>query len=177
MKHTLKTALAAFAIFALTAAVQAQVITPEADGTISGGTLVETGVTTEQTPEGLIVKFLPTARQKWVKAAYTGQFDLSGYSAIEINITHVGTVPSKVSVRADNPGPVSEKPWNMAVSYNPMEPGETKTLRIDFGYHNFRSQQKAYDLDPSSINAIMLTMARPEVDGIAFRINSIKAVK
>lgn len=177
MTHMMKSALTALAVFAIGSAVQAQAITPEADGTISGGTLVETGVTTEQTSEGLVVKFLPTARQRWVNAAYTGTFDLSGYSAIEISLTNVGTVTSKISVRADNPGPVSEKPWNMGVAYDPMEPGETKTLRIDFGYNNFRDQVESYPLDPSNINSIMVSIRRPDTEGVAFRINSIKAVK
>ncbi len=154
-------------------------VKPAPDGTLyapgKGGTVLAKGCTTEAVDGGLKVVF--NLSQKWPKAYMSGPFDLSGYTAIEIQLTNIGTIPSKISVRADNPGPVSDRPWNMGVAYDPIEPGETKTLRIDFGYNNFRSQVESYPLDPSNISQIMVSMGRPSVEGITFRLDYIKAVK
>lgn len=176
MKDLLKTALTACSIVYLASAVQAQAVTPEADGSIVGGTWRTDGTTVEKTDEGVIVTFVPGSGVKWPKASLEGKFDLTGYNGIEMSLTNIGTVPAKTSIRADNPGHYKDKPWNIAVAYNPVAPGETKTLRIDFGYHNFRSQEKAHDMDPSNIKAIMVTGKDPSVP-VVWRINSIKAVK
>ncbi len=177
MKYSIKIATIASLIFTAAAFCQAQgPIKPAADGTISGGKPTLENCTTEQTAEGLNVTFL-TGGGKWCKAAFAGPFDLTGYTAIEFKITNVGTVASKISVRADNPGNVKDTPWNMGVAYDPVEPGETKILRIDFGFNNFREKLPSYPLNPADISQIMLTMSKPSVDGIIFRIESIKAVK
>lgn len=177
MKNPIKTTAIASLILAVASLSHAQTpIKPSADGTISVGTPVLANCTAEQTAAGLNVTFL-TGGGKWSKAAFAGPFDLTGYKGIEFKITNVGTVASKISVRADNPGNAKDTPWNMGVAYNPVEPGETKTLRIDFGFNNFREQVPSYALDPSKISEIMLTMGKPDVAGIIFRIDSIKAVK
>jgi hypothetical protein len=169
-------ALTALALAFSSLSVSAQAIVPAADGTISGGTWVTAGTTVDETSGNAVVTFIPNSGVKWPKASLEGKFDLTGYKGIEITLTNVGTTPSKTSVRADNPGNYKDKPWNSAVAFNPIAPGETKTLRIDFGYHNFRDQRKAYDLDPSNINAIMVAGSAPSTP-VKWRIDSIKAVK
>ncbi len=177
MKKSIKTTAIATLMFTAAAFSHAQTpIKPADDGTISGGTLSVENCTTEQVAEGLNVTFL-TDGGKWCKAAFAGPYDLTGYAAIEFKVTNVGTVASKLSVRADNKGNVKDTPWNMGVAYDPIAPGETKTLRIDFGFNNFRTQLPSYPLDRANISQLMLTMGKPDVTGITFRIDSIKAVK
>ncbi len=182
MHNKLSTAVFAAAVFVLSAS-QAQVaIKPPVSGILfdagKAGTINAKGCTTEvvDVEGGKALKIIFNTTEKWPKAEFVGPWDLTGYTGIEAKITNIGTVPEKVSLRADNPGSVNDKPWNMAVAYDGIAPGQSMTLRIDFGYNNFRAKAPSYPLDPSKISAIMVTMGTPKQE-VSFRLDSLKAVK
>jgi hypothetical protein len=124
--------------------------------------------------KALKITFGTTAN--WPQVNILGTWDLSEYTAIEAKITNIGTGNEKLTMRADNPGSTADARWNQAVAYNGIAPGETVTLRIDFGYNNFRSQVKSYDLDKSNITQVLFSVKKPG-QAMSYRLDSLKAVK
>jgi hypothetical protein len=157
---------------------------PAADGTLydaataTGMELKSSGCRTEVVDfqEGKALKMVFGIYENWPKLIFSGPWDLTGYSGIEARITNIGTVNEKIFLQASNPGEPSVKAWNMAVAYNGVAPGETVTLRIDFGYNNFMTREKAYPLDPSKITSILLGVSHPK-EQLTFRLESLRAVK
>ena len=153
-----------------------------ADGTLydaaKGGDLVTRGCTTEAVDykNGKALKVVFGAYENWPKVVFSGPWDLTGYTGIEARITNIGKVNQKIFLQANNPTGAYINPWNMAVAYNGIAPGETLTLRIDFGYNNFRTQEKAYALDPSKVISILLGVDHPEGE-LVFRLESLRAVR
>jgi hypothetical protein len=122
---------------------------------------------------GKALKMTLGTTTKWPRVDVLGPWDLSEYSAIEAKITNIGTGNQKLVMRADNPG--TDKS-NMAVAYNGIAPGETTTLRIDFGYNSFRSMEKAFDLDKSNVSYVLFSAQQPSQE-LTYRLESLKAVK
>ena len=157
---------------------------PASDGTLydaatATGTELKTSECTTEVvdfQDGKALKVVFGIYENWPKLIFSGPWDLTGYTGIEARITNIGKGNKKIFLQASNPGEPSAKAWNMAVAYNGIAPGETVTLRIDFGYNNFMTREKAYPLDPSNITSILLGLSYPKEE-LTFRLESLRAVK
>jgi hypothetical protein len=76
-----------------------------------------------------------------------GNWDLSQYGAVSVEIANVGDVPAKVGVRLDNPGAATNRRWTAGAATIPA--GQTRTIQVDFV-----GKPVAYQLVPSAVAAI-----------------------
>ena len=115
-------------------------------------------------PSGLALSFL-----KFPVPA--GGWNLTGYTAIHVNVTNSNSTENFVRLRVDNPG-------NPATNFNAdgvkIPPGETKTLAVVFG-KNFGNPAKV-NFDPSNVIGIMLYVDKPATE-TTLVISNLIAVK
>ncbi len=100
-----------------------------------------------------------------------GAWDLSDRGHIAARVRNLGDQPLKLNLRVDNPGDWRKSPWN--VESITIPPGETKTLKTIFGYHN--GYQKGFELDPSKVSSVLLFTERIREGEARFRLESITA--
>lgn len=99
-----------------------------------------------------------------------GQWDLSQYSGIEIDLENVGQSAARIHGRIDNPGDWQKSPWS--INATKVAAGETGTIRVVFGqsYGN-----PGYDLDPSKITRIVIFAEKPKGD-VDLHVTAIRAM-
>lgn len=78
-------------------------------------------------------------------------WDVSAFGHIEAKIKNVGEQAIDLAVRVDNPGDWKTSPWN--TEHSGIKPGESKTIRVCFGY---AFGQPAYALDPKRVSQVLL---------------------
>ncbi|MFV0416492.1 MAG: family 16 glycosylhydrolase [Chthoniobacterales bacterium] len=88
--------------------------------------------------------------------------NLSAFEGIEIQVTNPGDQPTSASLRVDNPGDWQDEKWNTSAISIPA--GETKTLRVRFGYNNYGTESPGYALDSSNITGIQIFLDKPKED-------------
>ena len=74
-----------------------------------------------------------------------------------------------LSLRVDNADANAKEPWNSEAKV--IEPGQTKTLRVYFGYsYGFRP---SYKLNPEAVTQLLLFTGKLDSD-VAFRVEQIQ---
>lgn len=95
--------------------------------------------------------------------------DFSRFSRIEAVIRNTGPEQVPVSLRVDNPGHWKDAPWNTESIR--LQPGETGTLAVFFGYAN--GGQKSFPLDPAKIVQLLFFAPGGEKER-SFVVESVK---
>ena len=104
-----------------------------------------------------------------IKAKGDQPFDLAKYGHIEAKITNTGTVAISVTMRADNEGDASTRPWNTAMAG--IKPGETKTMRLIFGYYD---KKKVQDINTAKIIQLLFFTGKAK-EKVTYCIESLTA--
>ncbi|MDF3056324.1 MAG: glycoside hydrolase family 16 [Rariglobus sp.] len=99
-----------------------------------------------------------------------GSWDLSAYSAVEVELANISQARLNIGLRIDNPGDWKKSPWNSGTVW--LSPGETKKLKVTFGESYGRP---GYALDPSRVNRIKILADNPKQTA-AILIKSVRAV-
>ncbi len=99
-----------------------------------------------------------------------GMWNLSKYGHVEARITNTGEQKFQISLRVDNPGDWKKGPWNTEATS--IKPGETKDLKVIFGYQY--GMKKGYPLDPGKVKQLLIFTFKAKKDR-SFRIESIRA--
>lgn len=95
-------------------------------------------------------------------------WDLSLYGHVEAKITNIGAEKLTLNLRVDNDGDGKDKPWNC--EGKSLEPGQTKTIRVYFGYsYGFRP---GFKLNPEKVTQLLFFTGKTDKD-LAFRIESV----
>jgi beta-glucanase (GH16 family) len=119
-------------------------------------------VTIQPGPEGYPgLELKPKGGDSW---------DLSAFGHIEAVVVNTGQEAVSVSLRADNKGDWKDNPWNTE-SAN-LKPGETKTIRIIFGYAY--GHKPSYKLDSAAVSQLLVFSTKTSKER-SFRLASIKA--
>ena len=136
----------------------------------------ETQVVENEGQKALKLTFPSTASINWPSINIVKNWDLTGCTGIEVTLTNVGSEPAEILARADNAGSYKNEPWNTASSKGKVKPGETVTLKIEFGYNHFRAgRQLGYPLDASNIIQVAFSMKRPDQTQ-TFRLDNLRGV-
>jgi beta-glucanase (GH16 family)/uncharacterized cupredoxin-like copper-binding protein len=99
-----------------------------------------------------------------------GGWNLSAYSGVQAELSNHGAARTRVALRVDNAGDWKKEPFNTEAFW--LAPGETKTLRVDFG----RSHgNPGFALDAGKVTAVKVFAITPK-DAGSIVIKSIAAV-
>jgi hypothetical protein len=96
-------------------------------------------------------------------------WDLSAFGHVEAKVKNVGEQAIDLAVRVDNPGDWKLSPWN--TEHAGIKPGETRTIRVCFGYS---FGQPAYALEPKRASQVLLFVTSAVVEQ-AFQLEALVA--
>ncbi len=103
-----------------------------------------------------------------LKPAGGAVWDLSLYGHAEAKITNTGAKKISLSLRVDNEGDSKSQSWNCEGKI--LEPGQTKTIRVYFGYsYGFKP---GFKLNPEKVSQILFFTGKTDAD-LSFRIENI----
>ena len=85
-------------------------------------------------------------------------WDLSKYSGIQVDVTNTGTGNVKVALRVDNAGDWKKNPFNTESAT--IKPGETKTIKVNFG--KSYGGNPGFALDAAKVSAIKIFAENPK---------------
>ena len=104
-----------------------------------------------------------------IKPEDGSSWDLGSYGHVEAKVANTGKKTISLSLRVDNDGDYRKDPWN-AEAKN-IEPGQTKTLRVYFGYsYGFHP---AFKLNPRAVTQLILFTGKTQEE-FAFRVENIQ---
>lgn len=111
------------------------------------------GVSVEREGAALRVRFADVEAQ-WPSFTFVPAkpWNLSPWGRVEAQIKNVSEKAFSASVRVDNPGDWRSSPWNTEGVY--LKPGESKVVKVVFGYQN--GFKKGYKLDSSKVSSIKI---------------------
>ncbi len=103
-----------------------------------------------------------------LKAENGGAWDLSAFGHIDVKVTNTGTKGFQLGLRVDDSGG-----WkNNDQTGEGIKPGQTKTVRLIFGY---TWGKPGYALKTSEISQVLLFTSAAKTEPGGFRIESIEA--
>ncbi len=125
-------------------------------------------------PEGGIdVKAAPTKDGypglSFVPAKGEKTWDFSPWGHVEAKLTNLGGKPLSLSLRVDNNGNWKDSPWNCENLY--LKPGESKVLKVFFGYQY--GYQAGYQLDPGAVSQVLLFLNGKSAEERSFRMEDL----
>jgi beta-glucanase (GH16 family) len=91
-----------------------------------------------------------------------GGWNLSAFGYVEVRMQNKGQSPIKAGLRVDNPGDDKTEPFD--IEFCPLEPGETKTLRVKFGVKSNGSP--SFPLDSKHVTRVQIVSYKPTAPGI-----------
>lgn len=97
-------------------------------------------------------------------------WSLSDYQGVEAEITNDGATARGLALRVDNKGAGEASNTETAK----IGPGETKTIRVKFGFSY--GGRPAYQLDPSAVTGIQIYANKPTEEG-SFVVRAVRAFK
>ncbi len=127
-------------------------------------------ITFEQSTESVSVEVEPGGKSPVLSISPSSgaPWNLADFGHIEALVTNTGTQPLSLSLRVDNQGDHSGKPWNTESAR--IAPGQTAPIKVIFGHHY--GYRPGYRLDPSAISGMLLFTEKSDTP-ISFRIESI----
>lgn len=105
-----------------------------------------------------------------VRPAEGEVWDLSAFGHVVATVTNTGDKRIYVTVRVDNKGDHTTKPWSAEPKV--INPGRTETIKVMFG-RSF-GYKPTFKLDPSKITGILI-FANKSGDAMTFRVDSLIA--
>jgi len=78
-------------------------------------------------------------------------WDLSGFGHVEAKVKNIGEQAIDLALRVDNPGDWKQNPWN--TEHTGIKPGETRTIRVCFGYS---FGQPGFALEAKRVSQVLL---------------------
>lgn len=96
-------------------------------------------------------------------------WDLSAFGHVEARVKNIGEQAIDLALRVDNPGDWKQSPWN--AEHAGIKPGETRTIRLCFGY-NFG--QPGYALDAKRVSQVLLFVTTSAIEQ-TFQLESLVA--
>ena len=97
-------------------------------------------------------------------------WDLSPWGHVKAKVTNTGTEGLMVCMRIDNNGEWKDSPWNTESVY--LKPGETKFLKVIFGYHY--GFQLGYKLKTDAVTRVLIFTGQSKKER-SFRIEDLLA--
>lgn len=99
------------------------------------------------------------------------EWDLTGCTSVESEVTNRGAKAVSLALRVDNPEGATKEPWITGLQVA-LAPGETKTLSVKLS----PSKKASYTLDPAHVCAINIFAVKPG-DASSVLIKNVKAVR
>jgi hypothetical protein len=97
-------------------------------------------------------------------------WDLSPWGHVSAQIKNTGKNPAGLHMRVDNDGDWKQEPWNTESVW--LNPGETKTLKVIFGYHY--GFKPGFKLNTSAVSQLLFFTGKSDKER-SFRIENIVA--
>ena len=98
-------------------------------------------------------------------------WDLSLWGHVEAKVTNLGAAQVALTLRADNMHVPGQNPWNAEMAR--INPGQTTTLRVYFGYQ--WGFQRGYALDTTAVIRLLLYLGKVEGEPVKLRIEGVQA--
>ncbi len=96
-------------------------------------------------------------------------WDLSAFGHVEAKVRNAGEQAIDLAMRVDNPGDWKLSPWN--TEHTGIKPGETRTIRVCFGYS---FGQPGFALDPKRASQVLLFVTSSAAEQ-SFQLESLVA--
>lgn len=106
-----------------------------------------------------------------IKPQGVPMWDLSAFGDVQATVTNTGASMLAINLRVDNEGDYHDNPWN--TEHFTLNPGETKTLKVVFGYQF--GGQPGFALNPGAIVQLLLFTSKVTDAPVTFRVLSVVA--
>jgi len=103
-----------------------------------------------------------------LKPTKGGAWDLSDHGHVVMRVTNTSDTNFGINLRVDNPGDWKKSPWNTEGTW--FKPGETKDIKVIFGYQH--GKKKGYPLDPSKVTQVLIFTSKANKP-LSYRLESL----